>query len=141
MLPCYTTLSLEEAERCIGCYFTQRVGKYNQRVIVVEQVGRNGTCWYREVRTKVIARSPATILPSGEVLLPTKTLVAAEPLKGLPLSRGYLRYNEIPMMLGYSYRPIQVEGKKFASWEMTKKDTRYTVLEDSYNVFAHNRRW
>ena len=114
----------------VGSCFTCRVGKYNQRVVVIEQVGKNGVCWYREMRMKIVARSPA-----GWRTMPTKTLRAAEPLEGLPLHRGYLRYREMISVTGRLITLTQMHSEG-ATWDLTDKNACYEVLEDGHNVLA-----
>lgn len=119
----YAALFREECERYIGSCLTCKVGKHGQRVVVVERAGESGVCWYREMRMKVVSRSP----PEDQTF--TKTLMAAEPLQGLPLRTGYLRYRVMISVTGHRATLLQMRCNG-ATWELTDKDARYEVLDE-----------
>jgi len=132
----YTPLTQEEAEPFVGQYFTIRDGKFNQRVAIVERVGKGGACWYREMATAVLQAHPEQVLPGGGRTIPWKLLVATEPRQDVKLVRSVLQYNEIPRMIGQQDRPVQIRDKNSVGWELTTHRASYSVIEDGYSIFS-----
>lgn len=140
MRPLFTPLTQEEAQPFLGCRFTQRDGQYNQRVVVVDRIGKSGgVCWYREVEMHTVSETPERVRPDGGRTVPFKVLMAGETVPDAPSVRGMLRYSEIHAMLtgGTGMRPVQLRVKgRAVAWDIAEDGVQYTVLQDGYKFGA-----
>lgn len=133
----WVDLTQEEATIFVGAYFTRPDTAFGRKVSLIEKVGRNGTCWYRELPMKVISRSPKVTLPCGGETIPSLTLtVDHEQVNVNPLRRAKLVYNFIPVITaGAEYPYVEMKCCPI-NWQFTERNETYPVIERGWLPWA-----